>query len=151
MTARNIAAILGLLILCLAANSASAQNSFESVNFPGLYIRHAYSLGELTRINTPLDRADATFLVRPALSGPPGAVSFESVNYPNHFLRHQNFRVKLHQGDGSDLFNKDASFIPRAGVAGGISYESVNFPGRFLRHRDYHLCACQRPWRRNAT
>jgi hypothetical protein len=138
MTARNIAPVLALLILCAGA-SGLAQNSFESVDFPGLYIRHANSLGEITRITTPLDRADATFLLRPALSGPPGAVSFESVNYPGHFLRHQDFRIKLHKNDGSDLFNKDASFIPRAGLAGGISYESVNFPGRFLRHRDYHL------------
>jgi hypothetical protein len=139
MTTRSFAAVLGL-ILCLGATSAAAQNSFESVNYPGYFIRHAYSLGEITRINSDLDRKDGTFVLKPALSGPQGAVSFESVNYPNHFLRHQNFRVKLHLNDGSDLFNKDASFIPRPGLAGtGISYESVNFPGRFLRHRDYHL------------
>jgi hypothetical protein len=54
--------------------------SFESVNIPGYYLRHRFALGELTRIDNDLDRQDASFMVRPALSGTPGAVSFESVN-----------------------------------------------------------------------
>ena len=80
-------------------------------------------------------------MLRPALSGTPGAVSLESVNYPGQFLRHQNFRLKLNPNDGSPLFRQDASFLPRAALAGqgAVSYESVNFPGFFIRHRDFHL------------
>lgn len=140
MAKRMVGVVLGALVLFAAPNGATAQNSFESVNFPGHFVRHAHSLGEITRIKSELDRKDGTFVLKPALSGPQGAVSFEAVNFPNHFLRHQHNRVKLHQNDGSDLLKKDASFIPRPGLAGtGISYESVNYPGSFLRHRDFHL------------
>ena len=64
----------------------------------------------------------------------------ESVNYPGHYLRHQGFMLKLHKRDGSDLFNKDASFKPVAGLVGkGVSFESSNYPGRFIRHQGFML------------
>ena len=115
--------------------------SFESVNFPNHFVRHRFSLGELTRINVDLDRQDASFIVRRSLTGQQGAVSFESVNYPGYFLRHQSFRILLHKNDRSDLFRRDASFVVRSGLADAwsASFESVNMPGHFLRHRDFHL------------
>ena len=51
--------------------SADPVASFESENFPGQYIRHRNSLGELTPVVSNLDRMDASFIVRPALSGTP--------------------------------------------------------------------------------
>lgn len=117
--------------------------SFSSVNFPGRYIRHRNSLGEITGVFSNLDRADATFLVRPGLNGSPIAVSLEAVNYPGHFLRHQNFRLKLHAYDGSQLFRNDASFLNNDGGAwegnAQMSFESVNFPAHFIRHRNFEL------------
>jgi hypothetical protein len=103
-----LAVAIGFSVVCLAVESASAQmHSFESVNFPG----------ELATISSALDRCDATFAVRPALSGTPGAVSFESVNYPGLYLRHQFWRLKLHPNDGSALFRQDASFNPKRGLS----------------------------------
>jgi hypothetical protein len=141
--------------------SPGRDASFESLNFPEHFIRHRNALGELTRVapESMLDRQDATFVVRPALSGDRGAVSFEAVNYPGHFLRHQDFRLKLHRDDGSnsDLFRKDASFYRRPGLADGnaTSFEAVNFRGRFIRHRDFHLWVEQNDnselFRRDAT
>ena len=123
------------------AASAQETASFQSVNYPGQFLRHQNFLGELTPLSSELDRKDATFVLRPGLSGTPGAVSFESVNYPGQFLRHQNFRLKLNADDGTPLFRQDASFWPRSALAGQgtVSYESVNFPGFFIRHRDFHL------------
>jgi hypothetical protein len=124
-----------------AGQPLTAANSLQSVNFPGFFMRHAFFLGEISQIGTPLDRADSTFIVRSGLNGAPGSVSFESVNFPNHFLRHQDFRLKLHPRDESELYRNDATFFPRPGLADGqtTSYESANFPGRFIRHRDFHL------------
>lgn len=118
--------------------------SFESINYPGHFMRHRNSLGELTRVSSDLDRADATFIVRPALNGSSISVSFESVNYPDHFLRHQNYRLKLHQNDGSELFRQDASFMQQGAECPGcprgeMSFESANLPGHFIRHQNYEL------------
>jgi Alpha-L-arabinofuranosidase B (ABFB) domain/Cysteine-rich secretory protein family len=143
MTPRSMVTVVGLQMLCVIASAALAQEtaSFESVNYPNRFMRHAFLLGELTPLSSDLDRKDATFVLRPGLSGTPGAISFESINYPGQFLRHQNFRLKLNPNDGSTLFHQDASFLPRPALAGQgmVSYESVNFPGFFVRHRDFHL------------
>ena len=118
------------------------EASFESVNYPGYFVRHRLALGEISRVDpaSMLDRRDASWIVRPALSGTRIAVSFESTNYPGTYLRHQDFRVKQQRYDGSKLFRKDASFYQRSGLGtAGYSYESVNFPGYFLRHSNYQL------------
>ena len=123
-----------------------------SVNFRDRVIRHSNFLAELTPISTDQDAADAAFFIRPGLIKPT-VVSFESVNFPTFFLRHQDFRLKLQQNSGDDLFKNDASFIWRIGLSpqlppssGGVvtntvpfSFESFNFPGLFIRHRDFHL------------
>jgi hypothetical protein len=128
-------------------NTLPGATSFESFNFPCHFIRHRNSLGELTGVASDLDRADATFVVRPALNGSPIAVSLESVNFPGHFLRHNFFRIKLHANDGSELFRQDASFIYNDGAAwegnGGVSFESVNLPGHFIRHSNFELWLAQ--------
>lgn len=98
-------------------------------------------MGLLTTVETDLDRADATFVVRKGLTGAPETVSFEASNLPGHFLRHANFKVGLHKNDGSDLFRADATFKRHGGdeIFAIDSYESVNFPGHFLRHQNFEL------------
>jgi hypothetical protein len=118
-------------------------SSFESLNYPGHLMRHRNYLGDLTRIFSALDRADATFRVRTdGLTGERNSVSFESINFPGHFLRHQFLRIKLHPNDGSDLFRRDATFLLRPaspGVFSQVRYESVNYPGHFIRHSNFGL------------
>jgi hypothetical protein len=117
--------------------------SFESSNYPGHFIRHRNSLGEISRVSSDLDKADSTFHVRAALNGSSIGVSLESVNYPGHFLRHQSFRLKLYVNDGSELFKNDASFFYNDGSGSegnaAVSFESVNFPGHFIRHSNFEL------------
>jgi hypothetical protein len=112
----------------------------ESLNYPGLFIRHRNFLGELTRIATDLDRKDASFRLVPGLANR-SLVSFESVNYPGYYLRHQGFRIKLMRGPGDDLFRKDATFRRVPGLANRsmVSFESLNYPGYYIRHRNFHL------------
>jgi len=87
--------------------------SFESKTFPGRYIRHRDFLCWLeTDDGSELFEKDATFLVKEPLvvDDTTGFVSYESINYPGFYLRHQNFRLKLSEGDGSDLFRNDATW-----------------------------------------
>ena len=153
----------------LDLTSAQAQApietvTFESVNEPGWFVRHSFSLGKLSHYRdrpgasvlarSPLEKKDATFIVhRPGLSGTPGSVSLESVNFKDHFLRHQNYRIKLHLNDGTELFKNDASFFweklgeghpllepgAQSQDANAVSLRSVNFPTHFIRHQDFEL------------
>lgn len=112
----------------------------QSMNFPGLFIRHRNFLGELTRITSDLDRKDASFRIVPGLADR-RFVSFESVNYPGYYLRHEGFRIKLVRGTDNDLFRKDATFkrVPGLASPSMVSFESYNHPGYYIRHRDFQL------------
>ena len=112
----------------------------QSLNYPGFFIRHRNYLGELTRINSNLDRQDASFRIVPGLANR-NLVSFESVNFPGYYLRHEGFRIKLVRGSNNDLFRKDATFKRVPGLANGsmVSFESYNYPGFFIRHRNFGL------------
>jgi hypothetical protein len=113
---------------------------FQSVNYP----EHRFgvrqdSLGYIIPENE-LTALALGFRVVPALSGTPDAYSFASLSEPTLYLRHQNYRLKFHPNDGSDLFLNDASFKFAQGLAGkGVSFESVNYPNHFIRHRNYEL------------
>src|SRR5437764_1142165 len=132
--------------------------SLQSTNFPDRFIRHQNFLGELSQIQSDLDRQDATFWI------PDGArfgdqVRLRSTNFPLHVLRHQDFRLKLHEynppltpppesGLGSRpetpeerLLREDSLFFLVAGLAdsASVSFQSFNFADRFIRHRDFHL------------
>jgi hypothetical protein len=132
--------------------------SLRSTNFPDRFIRHQNFLGELSQIQSDLDRHDATFEIRN--DGAVGSqVMLHSLNFPLRVLRHQNFRIKLDEfnppltpppdsGLGSvpespevAQLRQDATFVMRQGLAdpNGVSFQSVNFPDRFIRHRDFHL------------
>ena len=85
--------------------------SFESVNAPGQYLRHAFS-----RVRIDSDdggatfAADATWCARSGLSG--SGVSFESKNYPAHYLRHYNSELWLSRSGGPLPSDAAASFAP---------------------------------------
>jgi len=125
--------------------------SFRSVNLADKFIRHAHSLGEVTKVASMLDRADATFMVRPGLKEQRNSVSYESVNYPGYYLRHKDFRIRIDRNDGTDLFKSDATFFRRAPLAGGppnaVSLESVSpkLARHYIRHQDSHLWLAP-PW-----
>lgn len=114
--------------------------SLQSLNYPRRFIRHAWSLGELTEIHTYLDRHDATFKIVPGLADDQG-ISLEASNYPGHYLRHQGYRSKLHQRAEDQLFKEDVTYCVVPGLANSTwsSLRSFNFPDRYMRHRDSRL------------
>ncbi|MEU7607973.1 AbfB domain-containing protein [Micromonospora sp. NPDC049204] len=78
--------------------------SFESVNFPGQYLRHQNSRVR----NSPDDgsallRADATWCARVGLTGT--GVSLESYNFRGRYLRHYDSEIWLSNGTGGDAYN----------------------------------------------
>ncbi|MGM7722829.1 AbfB domain-containing protein [Metabacillus sp. Hm71] len=120
--------------------------SLESVNYPNRFIRHQNYLGELTPIQSELDRRDATFdWTGDWRYGAEGQL--RSINFPTHYLRHQNFRLKLHTiYDAPDwnLRYLDSTFTMVPGLADPtnpelVSFRSKNFPDRFIRHRNFNL------------
>ncbi|QLE54941.1 AbfB domain-containing protein [Nostoc sp. TCL26-01] len=128
-----------LQITQVLAQGIRGNYSFSSYNFPDRYIRHRNYLGYIEPVNDELGRKDATFRLRNGLANSK-CTSFESINFPGHFLRHQDFRLKLARNDGSRLFQQDATFCQRAGVAGtGTSFESYNFPAHYIRHKNFEL------------
>ncbi|MDR6322247.1 AbfB domain-containing protein [Actinoplanes couchii] len=80
-----------------------ADNScytFESVNYPGQYLRHAAGRIRLaSNDGSSLFAADATFCARPGLSGT--GVTFESLNFPGSFLRHYDAQAHIASGAGT--------------------------------------------------
>ena len=95
----------------LVPGVAGRLNSFESVNYPGHFLRHEnFRLKLAPQSNDQLFKDDATFSVVPGLAGADGR-SFESANFPGHYIRHSNFELWLARADGSQLFKDDATFI----------------------------------------
>jgi hypothetical protein len=73
--------------------------SFESVNFPERYLRHAASRVRMDPDDgSPLFAQDATWCARPGLQG--GGVTLESINFPGSYLRHYDSQVWSANGTG---------------------------------------------------
>ena len=97
----------------MVAGLADANGvSFESVNFPGRYLRHRN--GEIwldTNDGSQLFKDDATFYKRAGLANS-GAVSFESRNFPGRYIRHRDYL--LYSEAVTDTIGKnDATFWQR--------------------------------------
>ncbi|BBC36976.1 Alpha-arabinofuranosidase [Streptomyces graminofaciens] len=106
----------------------------SSYNYPDKFIRHWEYRAKLEANVTNL--ADSQFRIVTGLTGS-GTVSLESANFPGYYLRHKNNELWVEKDDGTTLFDNDASFFERAGLAdtsAAVSYESYNFPGRYIRH-----------------
>ncbi|MEU1810632.1 AbfB domain-containing protein [Micromonospora aurantiaca (nom. illeg.)] len=83
--------------------------SFESVNYPGQFLRHQDSRVR----NSPNDgsallRADATWCARVGVTG--SGVSLESYNFRGKYLRHYNSEVWLSNGTGGEAWNSPTSW-----------------------------------------
>jgi Alpha-L-arabinofuranosidase B (ABFB) domain len=95
----------------LVPGLAGRCRSFESLNYPGHFLRHQnFRLKLAKQTDEQLFKEDATFCVVSGLASSEGR-SFESVNLPGHYIRHFNFELWLGKSDGSRLFKKDATFI----------------------------------------
>jgi hypothetical protein len=75
--------------------------SIESFNFPNYYIRHRNFLGEISQLESILDKKDGTFRIVPGLADEKH-FSFESINFPGYFLwaEDKNAQLSLKQLKG---------------------------------------------------
>lgn len=70
-----------------ARNGNAGMVSFESVNYPGRFIRHAGFRCWLHAVGgSQVEKDDTSFAIVPALNGDPSMVSFRSSNFPTHYL-----------------------------------------------------------------
>ncbi len=90
-----------------------ADNScftFESVNLPGRFLRHAgYRLQTAGNDSTTTFAQDATFCAQPGLNGGAGNVSLESVNYPGYYWRHYAEAVYIATNGGGNTWDSPTS------------------------------------------
>jgi hypothetical protein len=110
-------------ILRPALNGNADAVSFESVNYPGLFLRHQDFRLKLTKNDaSPLFKDDASFFKRAALAGGAATASFEASKYPGFYIRHRDFHLWLEKNDPpSDIFKKDATFIIEPGLVAATS------------------------------
>merc|ERR1711998_40664 len=114
--------------------------SFESVNFPGFFIRHCnFRILVNERDGSDLFDEDATFemiLPNQMCENGQGFFSFRSVNYPDRYLRHKNFELWLDENDGSELFADDTTFNL---FSPACRLKSMNFPTHSMRHCNFEF------------
>jgi hypothetical protein len=99
--------------------------SFESINFPGEFLRHAsFRLRKDPNDGSALFRSDATFCAQPGLNG--GNVSLPAYALPTKYIRHKNAEAWIGAADGSDpgdgnpaSFASDATWQVVNGLASG--------------------------------
>ncbi|HYH03354.1 MAG TPA: AbfB domain-containing protein, partial [Bacillota bacterium] len=90
----------------------SACVSFESVNYPGYYLRHSGYIVYLNQNDgSATFKADATFREVSGLKDSSWK-SYQSYNFPSRYLRHQNFLLKIDpiSSSSSDSDKQDATF-----------------------------------------
>jgi Alpha-L-arabinofuranosidase B (ABFB) domain len=91
--------------------------SFESVNYPGYFLRHQnFQIHLQPRDGTALFAADATFCPVTGLSGQ--HTSFRSVNYPSRYLRHRDDQLYLDPADGTAATGAAMTFAVQPGLYG---------------------------------
>ena len=121
--------------------------SFESYNYPGMFIRHALGKGEISKIEIgdSLDAKDATFALVTGLTDC-SCTSFESFNYPGYVLRNESGQqLQLEKAPypliSSESFLQGTTFriVPGLADPSAISFESRYNPKNYIRHRDGHL------------
>lgn len=90
--------------------------SFESVNYPGYYLRHRKSVLVLTKYDgSSLNAKDATFCVRPGLAG--HGTSFESKNFPGRYLMRRKGAMVLDTVGPTPAMAANATFAVLSGLS----------------------------------
>ena len=106
----------------------------------GLYVASPYYWVDLVAIDgssSPEQRSAVSYSVVRGLAKS-SCYSFRTAD--GRYLRHYNWRLVLHESDGTQIFRGDATFCARAGASpGSWRFESANYPGHFLHHRDTEL------------
>lgn len=77
----------GTLVVRPANNGMNGYISFESVNFPNYFMRHAgFRLYLHEKDGSRVFNEDSSFKIVPALNGDQTMLSFQSANFPDHYI-----------------------------------------------------------------
>jgi hypothetical protein len=119
----------------------NTTRSLRSVNYPNRYaVVRSDSLGYVDPVSsssTTAVKQSATFTIVPGLAD---ANCYSFRDSSGRYLRHWDFRVRFDSSNGTDVFNRDATYCARPGTASGsVRLESYNYPGRYLRHYGFAL------------
>lgn len=125
------------------------QVRLESENFRSFYLHARFDR------SIYIDRSPAQapyFNIVKGLAGQ--GVSFQA--FDGSYLRHKGYYLYAHHNDHSDLFKKDATFIPIPGIQNKnlYSFRSFNFPNHYIRHASYRVSISNNynaPFKRDAT
>ena len=111
----------------------------KAYGYADRFIRHRRFLGELTRLNSSIEKRAATFLIVPGLADDK-RISFEALDRPGYFLCAQDFRIKLVK-PADEAARRDATFKKVRGLADKScsSFESVSHHGYYIRQKDFHI------------
>jgi len=103
------------------------------------FIRHRRFQGELTRLNSSIEKQAATFLIVPGLADH-RLISLEALDRPGYFLCTQDFRIKLVK-PSDEIARRDATFRKVRGLADKScsSFESFSHRGFYIRQKDFHI------------
>ena len=135
-----------LSAMALAPLPLNESRSFQVVTpgFTNRSMRHSAGLGGTEVVNagsSTVLKQSATFRVVAGLADS-ACVSLQLTGATDTYLRHTYSRVRADKRNNTALFDKDATWCAKSGLAGsGLSLESKNYPGRYLRHRNAELWA----------
>ncbi len=96
----------------VAGLADSSGVSFESVSYPGYYLRHSnYVISLVKNDGTSTFKADATFY-KTAGFADSAWTSFKSYNYPDRYIRHSNYVLRIDPvtSSSSTSDKQDATF-----------------------------------------
>ena len=127
--------------------------SLFSNNFPDMFIISRGGFADVAKIETDLDRGDATFdWTGPGLNfGATGQVrrAADPLGFVLHIADFDGFRIheKFFDGivdpDRKEEVRQESTFVAVPGLIdpNHFSFRSVRFPDRFIRHRNFQLFA----------
>lgn len=111
-------------------------SSLQLTAVPSNYLNHWAMQFRANKAANEAEKMNATFQIRAGLSNP-SFVSLESLNWPNHFMDHAGFRVRLAEGQDSNVWKNHATWIKVKGLSDrdGVSFQPATHPSRYLRIR----------------
>jgi len=127
--------------------------SLFSNNFPDMFIISRGGFADIAKIETDIDRGDATFdWTGPGLSvGTTGQLrrAVDPLGFVLHIADFDGFRIHEKFFDGivdparKEEVRQESTFVAEPGLIdpNHFSFRSVKFPDHFIRHRNFQLFA----------
>ncbi len=121
--------------------------TLEAYDLPGYFMTATTSTGAVQMIQGDGQSAAAQWNVLPGLANAEG-ISFESILLPNNIMRHRSYVFYTDPRATDSLFQNDATFLVRPGLADAtaVSFESNNYRGYYLmRNASFGLAIISAP------